>query len=94
MYHDIAANGYSVREVEQLAKEFLTKPIKELQKLKALLTPLPFSQQKMAYDLSKNLDTTIELKRNKKGKGKLIIPFNNDEDFERSNSHSKQLICQ
>jgi len=31
--------------------------------------------------LSRNLEKEIELKRNKKGKGKLIIPFNNDEDL-------------
>ena len=37
----------------------------------------------MVHDLSKNLNASIELKRNKKGKGKLMIPFNNDEDFER-----------
>jgi ParB family chromosome partitioning protein len=83
LYHDIAANGYSVREVEQLAKEFTDKTYKRTSKVKSIATPLPFSQQKIAYDLSKNLNTAIELKRNKKGKGKLIIAFNNDEDFER-----------
>ena len=83
LYHDIAANGYSVREVEQLVKEFTNKTYKRTSKVRSITTPLPFSQQKMAYDLSKKLDTTIELKRNKKGKGKLIIPFNNDEDFEK-----------
>ena len=81
--HDIIANGYSVREVEQLAKEFSNKTYKRTSKVKNIVTPLPFSQQKMAYDLSKNLDAAIELKRNKKGKGKLIIPFNNDKDLER-----------
>jgi ParB family chromosome partitioning protein len=37
----------------------------------------------MVHDLSKNLEKDVELKRNKKGKGKLIIPFANDEDLER-----------
>ena len=83
LYHDIVANGYSVREVEQLTKEFADKTYSRTSKVSSIATPLPFSQQKMVHDLSKNLNASIELKRNKKGKGKLMIPFNNDEDFER-----------
>ena len=80
IYHDIVANGYSVREVEQLAKDFVDKEYKRTSKKKAISIPnlLPFQQQKMVHDLSRNLDKEIELKRNKKGKGKLIIHFNND----------------
>lgn len=80
IYHDIVANGYSVREVEQLAKDFRDKNYKRTSKKKAISIPnlLPFQQQKMVHDLSRKLDKEIELKRNKKGKGKLIIYFNND----------------
>ena len=80
IYHDIVANGYSVREVEQLAKDFGDKNYKRTSKKKTIRAPnlLPFQQQKMVHDLSRNLDKEIELKRNKKGKGKLIIHFNND----------------
>ena len=83
IYHDIVANGYSVREVEQLAKDFGDKNYKRTSKKKALSIAnlLPFQQQKMVHDLSRNLDTEIELKRNKKGKGKLIIHFNNDAEL-------------
>lgn len=83
LYHDIVANGYSVREVEQIAKEFSERNYKRISKIKNIYTPLPFSQQKTIHDLSKMLNTNVELKRNKKEKGKLIICFNNDEDFER-----------
>jgi len=80
IYHDVVANGYSVREVEQLAKDFRNKNYKRTSKKKAISIPnlLPFQQQKMVHDLSRNLDKEIELKRNKKGKGKLIIHFNNN----------------
>ena len=83
IYHDIVANGYSVREVEQLAKDFGDKNYKRTSKKKALSIAnlLPFQQQKMVHDLSRNLDKEVELKRNKKGKGKLIIHFNNDADL-------------
>ena len=35
------------------------------------------------HDLSRNFNTSIEIKRNQKGRGKLIIPFNDDNDFDR-----------
>jgi ParB family chromosome partitioning protein len=80
IYHDIVANGYSVREVEQLVKDFGDTNYKRTSEKKTVRTTnlLPFQQQKMVHDLSRNLDKEIELKRNKKGKGKLIIHFNND----------------
>jgi len=83
IFHDIVANGYSVRDVEQLVKDFVDSDYKRTSKDKAVNTPqpLPFQHQKMMYDLSSNLEKEVELKRNKKGKGKLIIPFNNDEDL-------------
>jgi len=83
IFHDIVANGYSVRDVEQLVKDFVDSDYKRTSKNKAANTPqpLPFQHQKMVHDLSRNLEKKIELKRNKKGKGKLIIPFNNDEDL-------------
>jgi len=83
IFHDTVANGYSVREVEQIVKDFADSNYKRTSKTKAISTPnpLPFQQQKMVHDLSRNLDKDVELKRNKKGKGKLIIPFTNDEEL-------------
>ena len=83
IFHDTVENGYSVREVEQIVKDFADSNYKRTSKTKAISTPnpLPFSQQKMVHDLSRTLDKEVELKRNKKGKGKLIIPFSNDADL-------------
>ena len=81
--HDIVTNGYSVREVEQLAKEFSTKTYKRISKIRKGITPLPFLKQKIVHDLSKYFETAVELKCDKKGKGKLIISFKNEKDFER-----------
>ena len=83
LFHDTIANGFSVRELEQLAKDFSSKTYKRTSKAISIPNPLPFSQQKMVHDLSRNLEKEVELKRNKKGRGKLIIPFSNDEDLER-----------
>ena len=81
--YDIVNNGYSVREVEQLAKEFSNSSYKKSSRSKNTASPLPFAQQKMIYDLSKKLNIPIELKRNKKGKGTIIIAFHNDDDLEK-----------
>ena len=85
LFYDTVANGYSVRELEQMAKDFSGKTFKRTSKVKNINTTnhLPFSQQKMIHDLSRILDKDVELKRNKKGKGKLIIPFSNDDELAR-----------
>ena len=85
LFYDTVANGYSVRELEQMAKDFSGKTFKRTSKVKNINTtnPLPFSQQKMMHDLSRSLGKDVELKRNKKGKGKLIIPFSNDDELAR-----------
>ena len=62
-------------------KKDLFESLQERNKATNTPQPLPFQHQKMVHDLSRNLEKEIELKRNKKGKGKLIIPFNNDEDL-------------
>ena len=83
LYHDIVASGFSVREVEQIVKEFpeYNRTSKE-RKIK-IKTTLPFDKQRKIYELSTYLNREIELKTNKEGKGKLLIPFNSDKDFER-----------
>ena len=83
IYHDTVAHGYSVREVEQIVKTFADTIYKRISKDKIIKTPHPFSHQKIIHNLSRNLNVSVELKRNKKGKGKIIIPFNTDEDFEK-----------
>ena len=83
IFHDTIANGYSVREVEQLVKDFSNSNYKRTSKTKNIRipNPLPFFQQKMAHDLSRNLEKEVEIKRSRKGKGKLIISFDNDADL-------------
>jgi ParB family chromosome partitioning protein len=83
IYHDIIENGFSVREVEQLVKDFAesnyTATIRK--KTDKNIETLLFSHQKMLFDLSKNLDKKIHLTKNKKGNGKIIIPFLDDDEL-------------
>ena len=82
IFHDAVANGFSVREVEQIVKTFGETYYNRKSKTKAIIqNTLPFSHQQIIHSLSKSLDKEVEVKRNKTGKGNLIIPFNSDEDF-------------
>ena len=83
LFLDTIANGFSVREVEQIAKDFSNSNYKRISKNLKTTTPLPFSQQKMIHDLSKKLEMKVDIKKNKKGKGKIIISFNNDNDMSK-----------
>lgn len=81
IYQDIIENGFSVREVEQLAKDFSDRNYNYKGKKKKIDSEdiIPFGHQKKLFDLSKNLNVDIQFKRNKKGSGKIIIPFSDDE---------------
>jgi ParB family chromosome partitioning protein len=85
LYHDAVANGISVRELEQMVREFAETDYNRTSKEKRvkIMIPLPFDKQRKMHELSNYLDRQVQLKTNKKGNGKLIIPFSSDEDFER-----------
>tara|TARA_B100000963_G_scaffold276064_1_gene244311 strand:- start:7664 stop:8569 length:906 start_codon:yes stop_codon:yes gene_type:complete len=89
LFHDIVAHGYSVREVEQICKEFHDKKYLRVSK-KTAIHELSFSNQKLLHDISKNLNTDINIKMNKKGKGKLVIYFENEEDLLRITNNFKK----
>jgi ParB family chromosome partitioning protein len=70
----------SVRKIEELAREANTgTPVKE----KASSTRLTEEYESLKKHLSKHFDSKIDLKRNDKGKGSIIIPFKSDDDLER-----------
>ena len=85
LFHDTIANAYTVREVEQIVKTFSESGYQRTSKEKTqrIKIPLPFDKQRKMHDLSNFLDREVELKVSKKGKGKLIIPFSSNEDFEK-----------
>ncbi len=81
IFNDIIENGFSVREVEQIAKDFSARNYNYSPKRKKIDSDdiIPFGHQKKLFDLSKSLNIEIQLKRNKKGNGKIIIPFTDDD---------------
>tara|TARA_Y100001954_G_scaffold106688_1_gene115853 strand:- start:6035 stop:6943 length:909 start_codon:yes stop_codon:yes gene_type:complete len=83
--NDTIANAHSVRVLEQMVRTFSETGYKQTSKIpknnNKIPTTLPFSSQQAIHTLGRNLDKEIEVKRNNKGKGKIVIPFNSDEDF-------------
>ncbi len=78
---DIIQKELSVREVEKIVKNIGAKPLKpEDKKVKLIQIPRKFVSAKKK--LTDKLGTEIELKRNNKGKGNIVIHFNSDEEFE------------
>ncbi|MEO8088436.1 MAG: ParB/RepB/Spo0J family partition protein [Bacteroidota bacterium] len=72
----------SVREVEDLARETGNKSTQK-SKVAAGNSKLGFEYEKIQNVLSSHFGTKIHLKRNAKGDGSIVIPFENDTDLNR-----------
>ena len=79
IYEKILANSLSVRETEALVRSYKTQMPKVSAKKKALPT-YANSAKKELHDY---LDQLVDIKVNSKGKGQVVIPFNNREDLQR-----------
>ena len=76
----IVEKGLSVREVEKMVR-LINNP-HENKKIN-VKNVLPSSYQETKSTLSKKLTSKIEIKRNNRGRGSIVIPFTSDNDFER-----------
>ena len=52
-------------------------------KISALYLPPTKEYKQLQKQLSSFFNTNIEMKRNNKGKGNIVIPFSSDEELER-----------
>ena len=81
IYDQILKYDFSVRKVEEIIKEYSGAKVEKKEKKKVLATNEDYAL--LQKSLSSRFATDVELKRNTKGKGKIVIPFKNDSDFER-----------
>ncbi|TDI72976.1 MAG: ParB/RepB/Spo0J family partition protein [Bacteroidetes bacterium] len=79
IYEKILSKSLSVRETEALVRKFKSPQ----KKLTPLQKTLPRFANKGSRELSTFLDTTVTIKANRVGKGKMVVPFKNKEDFQR-----------
>ncbi len=85
LYEDIVQHGYSVRKVEEMVKA-----LAEGETVKSGSRKLAPKQNKLSKEfdmlkehLSSFFNTKVQLTCSEKGKGRISIPFNNEEELER-----------
>ena len=84
LYREIMKNNYSVRKVEEMVN--LLKSGEKIPSGSTKIVPknpLPEEFNVLKDRLSSFLNTKVQFSCNPKGKGKISIPFNSEEDLER-----------
>lgn len=84
LFKETLKNGWSVRKVEEMAQRLKSgEDIEEGKKTIKAKTQLSEQYVLLRDQLSSFLNTKVMLACNNKGKGKISIPFNNEEELER-----------
>lgn len=81
IYRNILKNDLSVRKVEEIVRK-LASPSENTPQSKQVEVSLK-EYESLRNHLADFFKTDVELKRNNKGNGKIVIPFKTDEDLER-----------
>jgi ParB family chromosome partitioning protein len=79
--HAIIAKNLSVRDVERIVKELNGQALPPPKRKKT--TDLPQKHIKVKNELSQSYGIRVEIRRNTKGKGSIVIPFGSDKEFDR-----------
>lgn len=84
LFREIQKHGYSVRKVEELAQKLKNgEDIQSGKKTIATKAPIPEEVTRIRKRLSDFLDTKVQMTCSPKGKGKISIPFANEEELAR-----------
>ena len=80
IFRDALNNGFTVREIEQIVKDFGDSSYTKTSRNRSKTFP-SFEHQKLANDISNKIGKNVKLKVSKSGKGKIEIPFNSNDDL-------------
>jgi ParB family chromosome partitioning protein len=83
IYEKILSNKLSVRETENLVRDFNTSSDKKITTDKSESEDMPKFVKKGITAFSEYFGHKIDVKVSKNGKGKITIPFHSEEDFNR-----------
>ena len=84
LFHEIQKNAFSVRKVEELCQQLNSgEDIQTAKKKIAAKSKLPDEFNLLKKRLSDFFNTKVQMTYGAKGKGKISIPFNNEEELER-----------
>ena len=93
IFEEIIEHGYSVRKVEEIVKSLSACDAVKSggRKIAPKRAKLPEEFNMLKQQLSGFFSTKVQLTCSEKGKGKISIPFNNEEDLARINGISDTL---
>lgn len=80
IYMEILSKNLSVRDVEDMVRNYNNKKTGTKQKQKA---SLPYEIKKVQDVIASHLATRVQIKRDKQGKGEMVISFFSDDDLFR-----------
>ena len=84
LFREIQKHGYSFRKVEELAQKLKNgEDIQSGKKTIATKAAMPEEVTRIRQRLSEFLDTKVQMTCSPKGKGKISIPFANEEELAR-----------
>ena len=84
LFKEIEKDAYSVRKVEEMVKKLMNGEDLEVGKKKvSAKSQLPEEFNVLKKRLSQFLNAKVQMTCSPKGKGKISIPFNNEEELER-----------
>ena len=81
VYKSIMEKALSVRQVEELVRQMTTAQKASASSIGVIKIPIHF--RKIQEDLQSHFGTQVQLKRNHKGKGELVIAFASDNELNR-----------
>ena len=84
VFREIEKNGYSVRKVEEMVKQLKSGETLQIGKKRLKSYPaLSEEYNELRAQLSKVFSTKVEMTCSPKGKGKISIPFANEDELEQ-----------
>jgi ParB family chromosome partitioning protein len=79
LFNQILEETLSVRKTEELAK---SKKVNQPKKHQSAVLPLSLTDKKLRATLSERLNTEVKFQRKAIDKGRIVIPFESDEELE------------
>lgn len=89
LYRKAIAREWSVRQTEDAVKKLKEGKTKSPGNFPSS-PELPQEYAEIQNNLANKLDTSVELKRSKRGKGRIVIPFANDRELKRLLQHLQE----
>ncbi len=83
LFNEILNSDLSVRQTEEMVRNQKAVGAVGVKKKGGTASEVPIEYQKLRTQLSDHFKTKVEFKRNTRGVGRIVIPFESDADLER-----------